>query len=86
MLPANNLPVPPTGATPAPEGGSPEINPAELESMLTEVLGRVKQIADQNGLDFNALIASISGGAPAETGMAAPPMSPPMGAPPAPMM
>jgi hypothetical protein len=56
-------------------GGEQQIDPAQLEAMLTEALGKVKQIADQNGLDFNALVASVGGGAP----MGGAPMGAPMG-------
>lgn len=80
-MPAGNLPVPKGGA-PSMGGEQEQIDPAQLESMLTEVLGRVKAIADQNGLDFNALVSSVGGGAPAP--MSAPPM--PAGGAPVPPM
>lgn len=89
MLPnaSPNLPVPPQGAMPQ-EGGGEQVNPEELKSMLVQVIDRVRQLAEQNGIDFNELVnssggmpspspeMSMGGGAPVPSGMptGAPPM------------
>ena len=78
MMPSPNLPVtsaPPTaggGAT----GGEAKANPEDMKRMLTEVIGRVRQIASENGIDFQELIAGAEGNAasPVTPAPTAPPM------------
>lgn len=76
------MPMPPAGGPPdmagpgaggPPGGGAPDIH-----GMLVEMLGQARRLADDNGLDFDALVqeAAASGGA---EGGPMPPPPPPMG-------
>lgn len=88
MLPNQtpNLPVPQGAPSPmgAQGGGEEQLNPEQLKSLLIEVLGRVKAMAESNGIDFASLLGSVSGESPAGAGTPLP-SGVPAGAP-APMV
>jgi hypothetical protein len=55
--PGGNVPVGP-GPKASPDAGGG--NPDEIKAQLTMLLKKAKEIADQNGVDFGAVVAEVT--------------------------
>lgn len=55
--PGPGVPVGPTPQMSNPEAGSPD----EIKAQLTMLLKKAKEIAEQNGVDFSAVVAEVEG-------------------------
>jgi hypothetical protein len=81
----------PMGAPgPGPGAGQQMPDPAEVEQQLTMVIGKLRQVAAQAGLDFDAIVAKSAGATgkgkmPPPPGLKPGPGGPPPGRPPMPM-
>lgn len=69
MSPPGGPGGPPGGAPPGPggPGGAPPgqagaPGPAEIKQQLVMLLQKAKQLAEQNGIDWNQLMSSVGGG------------------------
>lgn len=58
MMPMN---APQPGGMPE-QGGQP--NPEMIKRKLIELIQQAKQVAEQNGIDFNEILSAVSGGKP----------------------
>lgn len=75
MMPDRPMPGGPGPMGPG-AGGGP--SPEEIKSQLVQLLTQAKQMAEQNGVNFDEVIAAVGKGG----GKAAPPRPPAPGGPP----
>jgi len=63
MMPSPQAGPPMGGAPAGPGGGSPgggqgRPDPEEVRQMLLQIIGEARKVAQENGIDFNSLVAS----------------------------
>jgi hypothetical protein len=76
MQPPGNMPPPPPGAGGPP--GSPEApGGGDVVTKLKEVIVQLRAVAEENGVDFDAIVASTKGAAGKPMGPPPPPSGPP---------
>ena len=81
QAPQGPMGQPPVGSPMKPEGdgGGGQADPAAIKQQLKALMQQAKKIADANGIDFNEVVAEVSGNASRSD--APRPPSPPMGQP-----
>jgi hypothetical protein len=53
---------PPSGGAPLPPGaGAGEGNPEQIKGQLVLLLQKAKEVADQNGIEWNSVLAELEG-------------------------
>jgi len=67
MMPSTGMPTPqapgqaPMGAPVAGGQGQGQPNPEQVKQMLMEIITKARQLAQESGLDFDALVAGTGG-------------------------
>lgn len=76
MLPNARVPMPTSGGTPAPGPASMQTGAQDVTTQLVDVLAKVKQVADKNGINFTDLVNKVMGEGSAAAPAGAPPPPP----------